>query len=197
MKKTTKKGKKKSNNFFGLYVIICVILGIAISFLVFGILETKKEKNTSYMNDLINIEDNVLKHANLKVYTTPYGFAEYENTKGKFYIVKDSDYLYIVYLDDEQYEEIIKNDLQNDPYIIEGYTNYISEEIQKLAIESYNELLNSEEVTEENFELFFGSIYLDATASNNISTLYYVLSVAFFLIGSITFIFLRKEKKKY
>lgn len=195
MKKTAKKSKNKKNKFFGICVIICIILGIAVGFLIFGILETKKVNNPIYMNELINKEDNALKYANLNVYTIPYGFAEYENTEGKFYIVKDEDYLYIVYLDDEQYKDIVKNDLQNEPYNIEGYTNKIPEEIQELAILSYNELLESEEVTKENFELYFGSIYLDATASNNLGMLYYVSSVGFFLIGGTALIFLRKEKK--
>lgn len=188
MKKTTKRRKKEKESFFGLYIILFTILGIAFSFLGLGIFETYKINKSSYMNDLIVAKgDNVKKYASINVYTIPYGFAEYEEYDGRFYIVKDADYLYIVYLNEKQYDQITKN-LQKNPYKLKGYTNTIPKEIKELAIDSYNNLLSNDEVTEENFDLFFGTIYLDATATNNISSLYYILSGVFFALGSITII---------
>lgn len=196
MKKTTKRRKKEKESFFGLYIILCTIFGIAFSFFGLGIFETYKINKSSYMNDLIVAkEDNVKKYASINIYTIPYGFAEYEGSEGRFYIVKDADYLYIVYLNEKQFNQITKK-LQKEPYKLKGYTNTIPKEIKELAIDSYNSLLDYNEVTEDNFDSFFGTIYLDATATNNLSILYYVLSGVFIVLGSITIIIINKGNRR-
>lgn len=163
--------------------VVVVVLGIGLA--VIGYLEDHKEVKLTYLNDLILQEDNnILKNSYLDVYTSPYVFAEYENEDSKFYIVKDSEYLYIVYLDDELYEKIASvEDIENNPYRVEGYTESIPDDVRALAIEAYNEAFEEEIVNESNFDSYFGSIYLNTNDIYNNADMFYIFAIVAGIVG--------------
>lgn len=179
---------KLIKNAFKKYIVLLIIwislIGIALGLVVAGIYEDNKQVKFTYLNDLILEDDNILKNSYLNVYTRPFVFAEYENESNKFYIVKDSEYLYIVNLSDELYNTIASiSDIENNPYRIEGYTEEISEDIKKLAIEAYNEAFEEELINEENFESYFGSIYLNTNGLHNNSSIWYIFAILVGLVG--------------
>lgn len=179
---------KLIKNAFKKYMVLLIVwislIGVALGFVITGIYEANKEVKFTYLNDLILEDDNKLKNSYLNVHTSPFVFAEYENEANKFYIVKDSEYLYIVNLNDELYNTITSiSDIENNPYRIEGYTEEISEDIKKLAIEAYNEAFEEEIINEDNFESYFGSIYLNTNGLHNNASIWYIFAILVGLVG--------------
>lgn len=174
---------------------------MAFGLFIMGYLEKHKEVNLTYLNELILIENNELKNTYLDVYTEPYVFAEYEKEDSKFYIVKDQDYLYIAFISDNMYKEISKKDnLEERPFRIEGYTERIPNDVKKLAIDAYNEAIEEQIVNEENFESYFGNIYINANDFYNSSEIWYLIATLIGILGLAgTFnaaIAIKKSKKK-
>ena len=190
----SKKDKIKNNKV--LMVIFTIIIGLAVGLFIIAVLGSKKDVTYTYMNDLIlKDEDNVLKNSNLEVHSSPLVFAEYDNDPNKFYIVQDENYLYIVYLTEEIYDEIMDKDLEKEPFIIEGYTEIISDDIKTLAIDSYNELMEEEIITEDNFKSYFGSIYLNTTDVYRHTDIFYYISLVLGIIGVIGLLMSLKDYK--
>lgn len=162
-----------------------LILGLAIGLGLIGYTEKNKEIKLTYLNDLIiQNDDNILKNAYLDIHTVPFVFAQYDNDNNKFYIVKDSDYLYIVYLNDDAYENISEiKDIETTPYRIEGYTEEIPDDVKKLAIDAYNEAFEEEIVTNDNFDDYFGNIYLNTNSLHKSGDIWFVFAIITAVIG--------------
>jgi len=168
-----------------IFIISIILIGIAFGLLIGGVIEETRKIEFTYLNDLIKKEtNNVYKNAYLNVYTIPFGFAEYDNTTSKFYIVKDNNYLYIAYLDEAVINGIMEtDDLERKPYKVVGYTKRIPEDVKELAIEAYNELYKEEVVNKENFESYFGSIYLTTEDGHSNSEFWYFAAFTIAVLG--------------
>ena len=181
-----------------LIFILLALLGFV--FLVLGVVSDINSKRLTYLNDLAKIsKNNTLKNAYLDVHTPPLVFAEYENDDSKFYIVKDKEYLYIVYMEDSIYDEVMNSkNLEDNPYRLEGHTNELSEDIKALAMEVYNDIFEENIINEDNFDSYFGNVYLDANSSYNIAIEWYISSLMVFLISGFGFYnyFYRRDKNK-
>lgn len=99
----------------------------------------------------------------------PYIFMQEEDNGyiSKYYFVVDQyNYPYIVRLTDSTYEILKSKYNENSKdfsYTLKGYIFEYSAELKGLTIEAYNQAIQKELVSEENFKFYFGKTYLDET----------------------------------
>ena len=154
------------------------LLFIALFLIYLGIQnENQKLPLAKNMNELVKERS---KEVNLYAYTEinikPYLFAVYEENgkeeKAKYYLAMDKDNrLYILYMSDEDYKKIEKKE---NSIKVKGITKKISNDIKTLAISAYNEVMNDEYLTKDNFEEYVGYLYLDMYSKIYDSLSYYL-----------------------
>ena len=183
--KNIKKELKKKN----ILIVSIVLLVLAIILFFIGTYNiTENEKKAVYLNDIIEKDDNDIdRSAYLNVAYNPYSFAKYEGENDRaFYIVSDSQYFYIVYMDDNLYKELNKDDIKDNHVKIYGVTKDIDSGIKELALDSYNEGLDDEDkITMDDFNTMFGNVYLDTTISNDLGGLFYAIGFVLIFIAVI------------
>ncbi len=197
------KSIKRNRN---LLIVGLVLLGVAIILIYMGVKNEQKElpepiKLSEFVEQEKNVED---VYAYIDAVTKPYLFAEYENNgkteDAKFYFVMDeNNYLYVIYMTEDKYKELNVDSIEEASIRVNGITKKISSDIKQYAIESYNEIMEDEYLTNDNFSEYVGLVYLDTKSSVNDSSMYYVgafLSGFFFLIIIITYIVIIIKNKK-
>ena len=122
--------------------------------------------------------------AYIDVAIEPYVFAAYEKDgvreDYKYYLAMDKDnFLYVLFMDTTNYQKLSKS-TQEKPIRISGITKKIDNDIKELAITAYNEELEEEYLTLENFDEYVGPILLDTTIRIDDSMIYYILSLVSF-----------------
>ncbi len=189
--KAVEKERKKQKIFLWIGILSIIIMGI---FFFYGnkVVEDA-EKNKESMHNVILKKDseNFNKKAYLNVHTTPYKFAIYNDTSDAYYFVMDDKYMYVAYMTVEDYNMLNKEDIETNPVKIEGVTEKTPDDIKKLAIETYNEAMENEEdkLAINDFDNYFGSIYLDMTQSDGaIGDFQYLMGVIFGILGLVMFI---------
>lgn len=151
-------------------------------------------KNSSTLHELISNgsrkEEEIV---SLTITERPYVFAEAEydldSTNPKYYFLMDEKYLYIGYLDYSTYAKLNKEDIDKSPITIRGLTRVIPEDVIDIAIEVYNEDLEEAFLTKENYKSYIGEICIDTVSDliDNvfqiiIGTLFFIISIVYFLI---------------
>ena len=103
----------------------------------------------------------------MEVATKPYKFARYKNTNDSYYIVSDNKYLYILYMNEEQANTLSIDTIEQNPLRVEGITQNIPNDVKKLAIDAYNDIMKDgqSKLTLDDFDSYFGNIYLDLVSS--------------------------------
>lgn len=172
MKKFTNKNVQKEKNLMVRKIaIFFVIIMIAIGLKVWE--NQMSEKVNSEMTDLdsliVSIEENEDKKAYLDIKSKPFQFAVADGVTESYYIVTDGEYLYIAYMDQEDFEKLNHDEIEQTPVRVEGITKKIPDEIKDIAIEVYNEGLEEEDKikTDEDFYKYFGDIYLNMSVTEN------------------------------
>lgn len=193
--------KNKTLLIVGLFLLVITIVLIYL-----GIQnENKPLPNPENLSELVankKFDEDV--YAYLDVAIKPYLFAVYETDgveeDAKYYLVMDKDnYLYVLYMKEDKYKELNVDSIKDTPIRVLGITKRIKSDIKELAISSYNELMEDEYLTKDNFKDYVGLVYLDTKAEVNDSSLYYLgafLSGFFFLIIIITYIVIILKNKK-
>lgn len=144
-----------------------ILLGIIAIFIGAGSSINPDDLTPVEYNTLISSKkDEPEQYATVGIKYLPYLFAEETTDYGskKYYIVFDEfDYPYIARLKDETYQKLEKQYDNNEEinYNLKGFLYEQDEELKKLAIESHRELFEDSEITEANYELYFGKTYLD------------------------------------
>ncbi len=189
--KAVEKERKKQKIFLYIGILFIIIMGI---FFFYGnkVVEDA-EKNKDSMHNVILKKDseNFNKKAYLNVHTTPYKFAVYNDTADAYYFVMDDKYMYVTYMTSADYNMLNKEDIKTNPAKVEGVTKKTPDDIKKLAIDAYNEAMENEEdkLTLNDFDNYFGSIYLDMTQSDEaIGDFQYLMGVIFGILGLVMFI---------
>lgn len=179
-----KKGINKLNIYlvvamiFIIITIVCIICAINVY-----------NRSDSYpvdMNDVIarnNSKDNVYSYINVAI--SPYVFAEQSDDifEDKYYFLSDGEYVYIAYLDYHTVQEINNNTNSDNIVKLTGITKKIPSDIKNIAIDVYNDILGDTVMNQDNFENYFGNVYLDVTSPINDNTVYVLLSIFFGVIG--------------
>ena len=188
---------KKNINF--LYAFIAFLL-LTCLFIAIGIYENRqKEEDYFYLNDIIENKNNEIDALGyLEISEEPYSIAKYEyDNNHAFYIVFDGRYYYITYLSDELYEILNTDNLKEKKIKIYGTTALIPDEVRKIAIDAYNQGLDEEnQISIDEFESYFGEVYLNnvsLTISNN--SYYYLSLIPFTISFAFLIIFIAKTIK--
>jgi len=197
------KSSKRNKN---LLIIGLVLLAITALLIYLGVQNENKP-----LPDIISLSDFIEQgKSNEEVYSyvdinvTPYLFAVYETDgveeESKYYLAMDSEnHLYILYMKEDNYKILDVDTIEENPIRVTGITRKISSDIKELAIESYNELMEQEYLTEDNFIEYVGLVYLDMESPINDSSLYYLgafLSGFFALLIIIIYIVIVVKNKK-
>ena len=169
-----KKSNKKNSTL--LIVGICLLV-VTILLIYLGVKNENKplpdpENLGSLVANKMFDED---KYVYLDVAIKPYLFAVYETDgkedDAKYYLVMDKDnYLYILYMKEDKYNELNVDSIKESPIRVYGITKRIPNDIKDLAISSYNELMEDEYLTKDNFKDYVGLLYLDTKSEVNDSS---------------------------
>ncbi len=193
MKKLRNINIKKEKNSMVIKLIIFMVV-IVVSFIFILLKAEVVDKTNKEMTDLnsiiISADSKSDKKAYVDVSYTPYQFAVSEETENSYYIIADNNYLYIAYMSPSDFARLNVEGIETSPIRAEGITKVTTEEIKKLAIEAYNEgLEESEKITLDSFNDYFGSVYLDMTIKENSSasflTLLFIIALVTGVVGII------------
>lgn len=159
---TNEKVGKEYNKFktmFFVGILLVVLANVVIAW------DTMKESPS--MNELILDNTEEEKKAHIDVINVSDYFAYYPGEVNKFYFVMDqNDYLYIIRMSPSRYTKLTDTLSKEESSKIDGVTKKIPSDIQKIALEVYNEILEEDEkITSDDFADYFGKIYLDLEAS--------------------------------
>lgn len=191
-----KEAKKKNRN---LIISILIIIVAVVLFVYASSNDVEEEENKKYLNDVIMEQENTDKKSYVNVAVIPYAFAEESETSNKYYLITDGKYLYIVYLTDEQFNELDRDDIETTPIRIDGITKAISDNILEYALETYNEPLDEEnKISADEAKSYFGTVYLDATTEfTEANDTYFAFGALVGIIGIIYFVIALILKIKY
>ena len=200
-----------------LFMAILFLIGSSL-FIYFGY--KKEHEVINYDKDMYELISNNYTKENfpsyIEVNSIPVLFGYYktddEEENAGFYFVEDKNQnSYIVYMEKSLFEEMNNEEIYEKPITITGKTSLITEDIKNIAIDTlleneseYDEAIEEQEVTKENFKERYGSIYLDTVTPIYNTIPYYIgtsfslmLSIVLFIIYFVKLYTLKKTTKKY
>lgn len=140
-----------------LYVgLFLLVLGIVL--FGYSIFKDEEVKPTLLDDILVNnpVED---AYGYIDIISEPVLFAEYGEGEKKAYFVEDEEYLYVVEMGDQKYNEIVAQDY---PVRVEGSTVWADDDLKEIAIETLNESLDEEnQLLVSEYDDIFGPLTLD------------------------------------
>ena len=140
-----------------LYVgLFLLVLGIVL--FGYSIFKDEEVKPTLLDDILVNnpVED---AYGYIDIISEPVLFAEYGEGEKKAYFVEDEEYLYVVEMGDQKYNEIVAQDY---PMRVEGSTVWADDDLKEIAIETLNESLDEEnQLLVSEYDDIFGPLTLD------------------------------------
>lgn len=178
---------------YKLYLITIVLLSIILVFFLGKIYE-KSEQPLPEPLKIVNANNtDVYASVSVQMLTDPFA----SDDEDEYYFAMDKDkYLCIVVLNKnnvERLKQIIDYTYSEDEGMtpeaitITGRTKEITSDLKEIAIESYNEMIEEDFLNEDNFEDYFGNIYLNTKLS---AVDYSTETFAVCVVGIILFILL-------
>lgn len=159
--------KIKKNN---MYLIPIVILAIIIGLCIYS----ADEKSKKPLPDPIKVLDTnkTGEYASMDIQMLTESFATNDVDECHFAMDKDN-YICIVVLNKEDTDRLqqIKEYTYSEDEVapkavtVKGVTQEITDDLKKIAIESYNEIIGDQLLNNDNFEEYIGNIYLDTKVS--------------------------------
>lgn len=193
----------KTNSKYLLTVVILFVVSIVMFAMSTPVEEEESPKD--YNDLIVDKQDQEGSYATVTIDSVPILFAtnDYEN----YYIVMDTNnYMYLSRLTDDTYNKLEKEYSTNKSinYTLTGYLYNAPEELQKLAMDIYNEEMGEEIITKYNYHTYFGSTYLDETNNSNandtllaIGFILIIVSIIIFIVYLVNAIKTKKTYKKY
>lgn len=193
----------KTNSKYLLTVVILFVVSIVMFAMSTPVEEEESPKD--YNDLIVDKQDQEGSYATVTIDSVPILFAtnDYEN----YYIVMDTNnYMYLSRLTDDTYNKLEKEYSTNKSinYTLTGYLYNAPEELQKLAMDIYNEEMGEEIITKYNYHTYFGSTYLDETNNPNandtllaIGFILIIVSIIIFIVYLVNAIKTKKTYKKY
>ena len=179
------KEKKKIKN----YLIIGILLFILSIFLIY--LGNKKDeeslKNAKSLHDVIinQKEDKENYFSYVNVNDVPYKFAVSSDTTDAYYFVSDGKYMYVLYLSLDEFKKLDNETIKEKPIKVTGRTKSVTNEIKKIALDVYNSGLSKDEkISIDEYDLYFGSIYLDTNETGD-GSFYFIMFILFLMFSII------------
>lgn len=172
--------------------IISICISVIFIVIGFGCYEWKKSIiNDKYMDNLGTI---ILKNQDMEdrltyiyVNEIPLKFAVNSNNDDAYYFVFDEKYMYVAYMKNSDYEKLNKKDINKNPIKIMGVTKRPVDGVKELAIDVYNNYIitdDSNKIDMDDYNNYFGDVYLDTTVSYNEGVgIPFTLEITFFILG--------------
>lgn len=187
--------------------IVFLILTIGLVFIMYSSYKEDME-NVSKLIDVS--EEGKYASVDVHVMTDYFATTDYSGIEHKTYFVFDERYMYIVDIDSESRE--LLNDIYDYSYnseegdeapeavVLKGMTKEIPDDLKEIAIDSYNEMFETDFLNESNFSTYFGVVYLD-TYEDPMTDLPYALIISlpfaiFGIVFLISYITMRSNTKK-
>lgn len=176
-------------------LIIGVVLGILaiVFFVIGGKVEENNIKNAKDLHSIIiskdENKDGVLSYIDAK--RVPLKFAGYDDTTDAYYLISDGEYLYIIYMSEEEYKKVYNEDNMDDVIRITGVTELTTKDVKSLAIDAYNDLYTDKEdqISIADFDDYFGTVYLNMTKdATDTAGFEYLLGAILLVSGTVVFI---------
>lgn len=169
-------------------IVLTIICGVAIIYE-----DGREPKDSTYLNDVITKQNSAVDiTSNLKI-SKVYSKVAVNNSKPDYglYVVGDEKYLYLVYITNELYADLLNNkNLEKEPYTVYGKTVKTDTSAQKYTVEWYNQNVDKEDqIKLSEFNNYFGGVYLDTSAYID-SPLMIVLAIVAMLAGLFSFSFI-------
>ncbi len=182
---TKNSGVKKGLLLLTGFLIIFVCLGIIIKF--------RPLPNAQNLVDVVDEEV----YAKVEISGLTDYFATYstedKSTNDKYYLGVNEDRIYILELNDRQYEEMGTKLDDGEFVVVYGMTENIPDELKNIAIDTLKEIsreINNEEldVDKENFYQYFAAYSLDAKRNpNTFGSTFFAIA---FMLGIMTFVYI-------
>ena len=142
-------------------VIGAILLSLTVLLLILGTMKVSR-----YRRDVIHLNDAILSEEKDKFGKIAYldtagffQFATYGDDYG-YYIAYDDDFFYIIGMSDKDFDHFAEEFEDKEYLRLYGYTEKIPEEAHSYAIETLNEEMEEEYVSESNFDDIFGDTLL-------------------------------------
>lgn len=203
---SNKRKKQVKNYYIGLF---CFAIAAILCLILSNYFDKKDRENTSVFTEIKNDANQLNTYSTDYVYLMSDAFAEYEKDgkKQNLYFLANEKEWFIAILDEETEKKLEpihewsysdEENAQPRPIKIEGRSQEIDDELKKIAIEDFNLFYGEEIITEDNFNSFFGALYIDTSMGpNSISSLFDVFFVIFAIGFIAIFIASRIAKNKY
>ena len=185
------KRAKKTIIFLALSTVCAILIGKLF------IINSEKSKKIEEENVGVHLSKN--KRQNELVYvdseTEPVKFAETDDGDVLAFVIENNN-IYVVQLTEDE-ENDINNYFKSNTakYNIKGNSVMITDDIKKLIIDGYNEITNSNNINEDNFESVFGEYYIDANSWVSDADGYKIFAWFLFIVAFITAISTLKRIK--
>ena len=146
-------------------IIWLFIIFVSIGLFVLGdYLNEKENSKAQNLETIITSKDENKEslHTYIEVKKNPYKFAVSNDTTDAYYLLTDGNYLYVAYMSIDDYNKVNDENDYDGKIKIEGITGIPSSDVKNLAIETYNELFETQ-LTTADYESYFGDVYIDMT----------------------------------
>jgi len=186
--------KNKIKLFIG---ILFVIVGIGFfSFCIYDQLSTKKNAKDmiDVVNDEIKVNKDQIVYVTLSAVPHKIGTIDTRDD-GQLYFIYDEEYWYVAFLKNKEITDITQKVKNDEEVKIYAYTKQLTSTIKTKAKAAFNNLDYDLEITNKNFETYFGSIYLDTTIKGEFQTVYFIIGGLLIIIGAIMAIDSRIKNK--
>lgn len=152
------------------FLVLCLSIAFAsIGFVIFVWFlndSNKEEVVENVSNVVLSNEENKGKYVTLQIDTLPVLMMPNSKEQNQFYFVTDvSNQTYIMKLSDETFISITdtidpETGKLTSPYRLTGITEYINEEVKKLALSNSHYVFKNQEINAENFSEYLGVLYV-------------------------------------
>ncbi len=171
--------------------ILCIIIGCLCYRWKNNIINDKDRNDLgTIISNNQNIED-ILTYVYIN--EIPLKFGTSSNNNYAYYFALDDDNIFIVYMSISDYKKLNKDDIIKNPVKIMGVTCKADNLVKEIAIDVYNNyILNNDSgnISMDDYDSLFGSVFLDTTKTyNNEILLPFGLEIIFFIIGGLSFLF--------
>ena len=158
-------------------------------------------KNAKSLHDVIinQKEDKENYFSYVNVNDVPYKFAVSSDTTDAYYFVSDGKYMYVLYLSLDEFKKLDNETIKEKPIKVTGRTKSVTNEIKKIALDVYNSGLSEDEkISIDEYDLYFGSIYLDTneTGDGSFYFIMFILSLMFSIIMTLIYLLANHRFKK-
>lgn len=165
-------------------ILVCSILFLVISGLLIyvGFVNLDHDKHPIMFNDIIDNTKETKRYAYVEIISVS-SFATQGDNNTYFFLVDKDRHFYIANLSQDTYRDIYEEAMEegeNFSFIVKGCSFPITKDVKMSAIEGFNKLGLDVTLDENNFNSYFGKMYLDELYKPDVFQDYFLISLGGF-----------------